>query len=162
MVRPMVHSIKHYVQVSLNTVAAGVVNNVVVADAVALDAVTDVDEVREGSSIKAIYFEMWIRSSSTTASSGQTIFWKKISDESNPTSTDMAALGDWHGKSKIFHTFMGLINEFGADAISIHRGWLRIPKGKQRMPLGSRFVFSSFVPTTDSLICGFFTYKEYT
>ncbi len=161
MVRPMVHSVKHYVQFSLATVTAGTVLNVAIATGVAIDDVNIVSEVKEGSSIKAIYFELWIRSSSTTPSSGQLIVYKKQSDSGNPTAVNMAALGDWDNKRNIFYTTMGLFNDQDADAIALFKGWIKIPKGKQRFTIGDDLNFSIFAPTIDSQICGFATYKEY-
>ena len=161
MVRPMVHSVKHYVQYSIQTIVAGAVADLTIANAVSIDAVNTVSEVAEGNSIKAIYVEIWGRAGSTTPSSGQMIIYKKQSDSSNPTNTEMAALGDWDNKRNILYTTMGLFNDQDADAIMLHKGWVKIPKGKQRMGLGDALKISIFVPTIDLQICGFTTYKEY-
>ncbi len=162
MVRPVIHSEKHYVQVSIQTATAGVVknNSAVVAVPVADKNLTH--EVEEGSIIKAVYVEMWIRAGSTTGSSGQFIIYKKSSDTSDPTTTEMAALGDWDNKKNILYTTMGLVNDQDADAMIAYRGWLRIPKGKQRFGLGDSLKTAYFAPTVDVQMCGFFTYKEYT
>ncbi len=162
MVRPMVHSIKHYVQTSLATVAAGTPNTISLVASVAPDAVNLVNEVQEGSSVKAIYIEHWLRAGSTTGSSGQMIIYKTVGVETNPTSTVMAALGDWINKKNILYTTMGLYNDQDADAIAAFKGWLKIPKGKQRMGLGDQIKLTVFAPTIDLHQCGFATYKEYT
>jgi len=159
--RPIIHSIKHYVQFSLFTVTGGAVVAKAIANGVAADAQTDVDEVVEGSLIKAIYLELWIRSGEATAGSGQAIVYKLQSDATNPTAVEMAALGDWDNKRNILYTTMGLFNDADADAIPIFKGWLKIPKGKQRMGLGDDLNFSVFSPTIDLHVCGFATYKEY-
>ncbi len=161
MVRPMVHSTKHYVQTSLTTVTGGTVLNVIIADAVAVKDKDNVFEVEEGSTIKAIFAEMWIQGSSTVVTSGQVIVSKQISDSSNPTTVEMAALGDWDNKKNIFFTTQGLFPENGTFPFQIIRGWIKIPKGKQRMGLSDRFTMSIFVPVTTAQVCGFFTYKEY-
>ncbi len=161
MVRPMVHSVKHYVQFSLQTIVAGGVDVLSIADAQPLDAVDTVAEVREGSSVKAVYLEIWLRAGSTTPSSGQMIVYKTEGDSGSPSATDMAALGDWDGKRNIFYTTMGLFNDQDADAIMAHKGWIKIPKSKQRMALGSSLKLAVFPPTIDLHLCGFATYKEY-
>jgi len=161
MVRPQVHSEKHYVQTSLQSITGGAALTIVVANAVESQLKGDVDEVREGSLIKAVYCELWARAGETTAGSGQMIFYKKQSDASNPTTTDMAALGDWDNKRNILYTTMGLFNDQDADAIALFKGWIKIPKGKQRMGLGDRFHITIFSPTIDLHVCGFYTYKEY-
>ncbi len=104
---------------------------------------------------------MWARAPATVATSGQMIVWKKTGDSSDPSTTDMAALGDWDNKKNILHTFMGLLNDDGSVATPIFKGWIKIPKGKQRQGLGDALKMSIFAPTTDWTICGFFTYKEY-
>ncbi len=105
---------------------------------------------------------MWARAGSTTPSSGQAILYKRVSDQSNPSTTDMAALGDWDGKKNIYYTTMGLYNDQDADATIMYRGWIKIPKSKQTFGLGDRIQFSVFTPTIDLQICGFALYKEYT
>jgi len=159
MVRPVIHSIKHYVQNSLSTVTAGGVDTV--AFATAVETPSAVQHVKEGSIIKAVYIEQWVRAGSTTGSSGQAIIYKKSSDASNPTTTEIAALGDWDNKKNILYTTMGLFNDQDADAIAVYKGWLRIPKGKQRFGLGDTLNFSIFAPSIDLHLCGFATYKEY-
>jgi len=158
----MVHSIKHYVQHSIATVTGGGVTALSISHAVAPDAVDLVNEVIEGCSIKAVYVELWIRSASTTGSSGQMIIFKKGSDATNPSATEMAALGDWDNKKNILYTTMGLFNDVDADAIALFKGWIKIPKGKQRQGLNDQLVISIFSPTVDAHVCGFVTYKEYT
>ncbi len=161
MARPVIHSIKHYVQNSLSTVVAGTVANISLLAAVAPDAVNTAGEVIEGSVVKAIYIESWLRAGSTTGSSGQYIIWKSVGAQTNPSSTNMAALHDWTNKKNIFYTTMGLFNDQDADAIAAFKGWIKIPKGKQRMGLGDQIKISIFAPTIDLHHCGFSTYKEY-
>ncbi len=161
MVRPVVHSVKHYVQFSIATVAGGAVNNQTIVVAFARQNVNAVNEVVEGSIIKAVYLEIWVRAGSTTPSSGQMIVWKGNSDVTPPTAADMAALGDWDNKKNIFYTTMGLYNDQDADATLAFKGWIKIPKGKQRFGLGDILRWTIFTPTIDLQTCGFSTYKEY-
>ncbi len=161
MVRPVVHSKKHYVQTSLETVTGGSVTNIAFVVAVS-DLPNTVAEVVEGAIIKAVYVEFWARSSSTTPSSGQCIIYKRTGDQSNPTATDMAALGNWDNKKNIFFTQMGLQNDQDTVALPLYKGWIKIPKSKQRFGLGDRIQISIFAATIDWVICGFATYKEYT
>ena len=65
MVRPMVHSTKHYVQQSIGTVVVGTNENTNFAAAVEVSDKNLVTEVEEGSTIKAVYLELWIRSAAT-------------------------------------------------------------------------------------------------
>ncbi len=161
MVRPIVHSTKHYVQHSLATATGGAVLNGQIAVAVDVGAKNIPAECEEGNSIKAIYVENWIRAGSTTPSSGQFIIYKKGGDTTNPSATDMANLHDWDNKKNIFYTTMGLFNDQNAAAIPVAKEWFKVPKGKQRMGLGDSLNWAFFCPTIDCHSCGFETFKEY-
>ncbi len=162
MVKAKVHSTKHYVQTSIETVTGGAVVNKILALAVAVSDKNTVNEVEEGADIKAAYHEYWLRAGSLTASSGQAIIYKTEGDTNPPSATEMAALGDWVNKKNIFYTTMGLFNDQDSNAINIYKGWLPIPRGKQRFGLGDALRLSVFSPTVDLHLCGFTLYKEYT
>ncbi len=161
MVRPMVHSTKHYVQQSIGTAVVGTVENLDFVSAVPVSDKNAVNEVEEGSSVKAIYFEMWLRSANTAGSSFTFIIQKRQQTSPQPTAAEMAALGDFDNKRNILFTAQGLLNDVDADAISIHRGWIKIPKGKQRMGLGDRMSWHLNTIGQSTNFCGFQTYKEY-
>ncbi len=162
MVRPTINSTKHYVQFSISTVTGGAVDTLQISNSVAVQNKDAVFEVQEGSQIKAVYVELWARAGSTTPSSGQMIIYKQPGSQADPSTVEMAALGNWVNKKNIFYTTMGLFNDQDADAIALYKGWLKIPKGKQRQGLEDSLKISVFTPTIDLQICGFATYKEYT
>jgi len=158
--RAIVHSKKHYVQVSLATVTGGasVVTNLVVA----VDIVTTSNvEVLTGSTIKAVFVEMWIRS--TEASPGTVLVsLVKCQDGQSIVFADHINLNDYNNKKNVFYHTQGLTNDNSADAIPFIRQWFKIPKGKQRFGLGDtlRLIVSSQA-AIDNVQCGFATYKEY-
>ncbi len=161
MVRPMVHSTKHYVQPGLRTIVAGAVESHIIVDAVASNDLTGNFEVLEGDSIKAVYIEHWIRSSG--ASPGSFIFavYKISGIGTLAFVAQMAALFDWENKKNILFTSQALTNDNDADAIVIHRGWMKIPKSKQRFGLGDRLVMATSAVGVDHVVCGLEAYKEY-
>ncbi len=163
MVRPQVHSSKHYLQVSLTSVTGGAANHTTIIDAVALQDVNTVSEVREGSSIKACYAEMWVKAGeATNLASTIWCLYKAPVGVGSFTAAEMAALGTADNKKNILATGMGLINNESSQAINIMRGWYKIPKSKQRFGLGDELIFSiSANNALDLDICGFFLYKEY-
>ncbi len=162
MVRPMVHSRKHFVQVSLQTVTASTIDTTDVVNAVALEDVNTVSEVPEGSTIKACYMEMWLRTQSTSPGSFVAVLYKNQGGAGNINTTEIAALGDYDNKKNVLQTWQGLLNDQDADAVAIARGWYKIPKSKQRFGLGDKLQFSVFAQgALDITQCGFFTYKEY-
>ncbi len=161
MVRPMVHSTKHYVQQSIGTSVVGTPTNtdfVVAAKVVDKNAVT---EVEEGNSVKAFYLELWIRSAATAASSFTFIVQKRVDGAANPTDAELAALGDFSGKKNILFTSQGLTNDVDSSAMNLYRGWIKVPKGKQRMGLGDRLSWHLRAVGQSINFCGFQLYKEY-
>lgn len=163
MVRPMVHSTKHYVQNSIATIVGGAKLDIILAQSVAVANKNLVQEVEEGSSIKAVYVEMWVRGGEAAAGSGICALYKDPGGGIVFSTTELAAMGDAENKKNVLFFQQGLFNDQDADAISVVRGWFKIPKSKQRMGLGDRLIFTCFAQgAIDLHICGFATYKEYT
>ncbi len=157
--RPPIHSKKHYVQVSLATVLAGASNAIVLAQAV--ETPTIGTHVEEGSVIKAVFVEMWVRTGDT-APGTSLITLVKTPDLQTPLFADMIALQDYQNKKNVLYHTQGLINDQDADAIPFMRGWFKIPKGKQRFGLGDSLFLVISAQALDNIICGFSVYKEYT
>ncbi len=157
----MVHSTKHYVQQSIGTVVTGTNKNEFLATGVAVPDKNIVNEVEEGSSVKAVYLELWIRSAATAAASFTFCFCKIPSGAGAPSDAEMAALGSWDNKKNILFTSQGLINDVDSTALNIFRGWIKIPKGKQRMGLGDTISWHLRTVGQSLNFCGFATYKEY-
>ncbi len=160
--RPVVHSVKHYVQTSLSTVLAGALLSVDVVRAVLPPDKDALNEVVEGAIVKAIYFEFWTRTQDVSPGSFVYIIEKMPGTAGNVSTANMAALGGYENKKNILYTTQALSNDQDADAINLIRGWVKIPKSKQRMGLDDRIRFTFFAQALDQTVCGFATYKEYT
>ncbi len=162
MVRPMVHSTKHYVQQSIGTVVVGTNENEFFATSVTVANKDQVHEVEEGSTIKAVYIELWIRSAATSAASFTFCVCKLPSGVGSPSEAELAALGTWDNKKNVLFTSQGLINDVDSTALNLFRGWIKIPKGKQRMGLGDNLSWHLRTVGQSLNFCGFVLYKEYT
>ncbi len=160
MVRPTINSEKHIIQNSLETVTAAAVVTNVLGQAVDVPGTSNTD-VRVGAVIKAVYNEKWVRTSDTSPGSFVYIIYKLPNGLPFPTAIDMAALNDWSNKNNILYTTQAISNVNTADAIPLHKGWVKIPKGKQRMSLGDVIAVSTFAQALDQVICGVSIYKEY-
>jgi len=162
MVRPMVHSTKHYVQFPFNDVGAGVVENNIIASGVAVGAKDLASEVEEGSTIKAVYVEMWLQNASNDASFIATLS-KNPEFGLGPTFVEMASLHTYTNKKNILYTTQGLAQNDGVSGpIAIMRSFIKIPKSKQRFGLGD--ILSLSISNISAGVlhrCGFTTYKEY-
>ncbi len=161
--RPVIHSTKHYVQMSLFQVATVARVNTPLIVAVAVPDKNTVFEVEEGAIVKAIYVELWLENTSNLGSE-VVILTKTTAGSVGPSFAEIQALGDWDEKKNILFTHQGLsANDSNGPPIAIMRGWYKIPKSKQRFGLGDQLNLSIGNPSLNDLnACGFATYKEYT
>jgi len=161
--RPIIHSQKHYVQMTLSTALTVQRNTETLCQAVAHTDKDATQEIIEGAAVKAIYVELWVIG--TTADQFFTITLAKVQGEQTVmTFTEMTALGNYSGKKNILYTTQGLASNDGIAApIPVIRQWFKIPKSKQRFGLNDKIVLSIASRGDASLTyCGFATYKEYT
>ncbi len=162
MVRPMVHSTKHYVQFSVATAAAGTQDVLSIVKSVAVGAKNLPNEIEEGSSIKACFVELWLRSSEVSPGSFVFVLAKLPGGSSFFDTAGMAGMNDEPNKKNVLFMSQGLVNDQDADAVAVVRGWYKIPKSKQRFGLGDELVMQIFAQgAIDVIHCGFATYKEY-
>ena len=157
-----IRSVKHYVQWTLQTVApAGTKVNETIALAVTPTASNTNVEVPEGSLIKAVYIELWITSDDTSGSSFSINFEKDPGGASNMTYAESIVLHDYKNKKNIFYETMGLMGPNDEFPLVVFKGWIKIPKGKQRMGLGDVLDLNISAITNGMNYCGFATSKEY-
>jgi len=156
--RAKVHTEKHYVQRSVTTVAVGNIDQLVFALSVATP--TGVDQVREGSTVSAVFVELWIGSDDNQFGSTSVTLEKVISDGSAMTFAQSQALGNYANKNNCLYHTQGLTPSLGDSGIPFVRQWFHIPKGKQRMSLSDKLVLNITGLTNGVNYCGFITYKE--
>ena len=157
--RPMVHTEKHYVQSSLFTVASGAITQIIIAQAIAA-APSAANHVREGSTISAVYVEMWLTSDDASAGSVIVTLEKLPGSGVAMTTTEAGALSAYDNKKNVLHTQMGLLGPNDEVPIAVIKGWFKIPKGKRRMGLEDGLMLNIFGQSNGVSGCGFFTYKE--
>ncbi len=162
MLAPLV-TIKHIVQNTNATVASGAVLYLELVQAVAQTAVTNQADVVEGSLVKAIYIEQWLHSiQAAGASTQQNFIIEKVPAGATPaTASNLLNMMAYLNKKNVFFSSQGNMGDLNQMSIPIHRGWLSIPKGKQRFGLGDRLMVS-FTATGSSIsICGMSIFKEW-
>ncbi len=160
--RPVIHSEKHYVQISRSTVTTVTRN---FEDLILVKSVpsTAVDEVTEGAIVKAVFIELWVINQGNDGS--HVVVISKIPQNvTGPTFVEMNALGQYPNKKNILFTQQGLDPNDGlTQPMNIIRGWVKIPKSKQRFGLGDSLrITIANNSAQDLFYCGFATYKEYT
>jgi len=163
MVRPMVHSTKHYVPYPISQIGTGVAEQIVIVTAVESTVANLANEVAEGATIKAIFFELWLQNEGTLGEFIMTITKDPLSG-AGPSFAQMAALFSFPNKKNILYTTQGLTSNDGVSGpVNVIRGWIKIPKSKQRFGLGDRINLTiANVSANDLVRCGISIYKEYT
>ncbi len=159
--RPVVHSQKHYVQITRSTVATVARNQENLVQAI--NVATLENHVEEGALVKAVYIELWILDSSNDGSNIVTLS-KNTNNSTGPTFTQMQTLYTYPEKKNILFTHQGLSsNDAISGPIMVMRAWYKIPKSKQRFGLGDLLNLNIANNGANNLFyCGFATYKEYT
>ncbi len=158
-----INSTKHYNHHAFFTVAGAAVQNNVEINAVALSAVTNANDVRSGSEIKAIYIEYWMSGDTADTQSTFNITVEKTSGgQPNMTFAQAINLMNYPNKKNILYTTQGLVGAQNVtNAIPIIRQWISIPKGKQRFGLGDDLRVNIASITGNIRLCGISIYKEY-
>ncbi len=159
-----INSIKHYVQIENAQTTTGVRRLASLVTAVAqASAGATPDEVLEGSIIKAIFIEWWIKSFAPAGEDTKFQFLiEKVPAGQDPvTFTQMNNMASYPNKKNVLHFSQGVIGDLTTQSMPVSKGWWLIPKGKQRFGLGD--VLSVALSATAAVIqnCGFSTYKEY-
>ncbi len=156
----VIKSIKHYVHqvVTSPTTATNAV--VILVDAIAEGVSRSAaSSVYEGCVVKAVYLDFWV-SATTDLKTGTWVVLKRPANVAAPTAAEMINLGSYLNKKNIFNSGQGLLPTNG-NVMNIYKGWIKIPKGKQRFGLGDKLQLI-FTPTgTTGHLCGLSTYKEY-
>ncbi len=160
-----INSIKHYVPKTNTGVASGGLVSEFIADAVVAPATASPFSVREGSIIKAVHVEVWIIGDEATDTTSQFVFVveKAPGNTTAITVTNLLNLGSYPNKKNVLYTSQGVLGAGidGNGAIPVFRGWILIPKGKQRMGLDDSLRWH--LTGVGSLrVCGLVTYKEFT
>ncbi len=159
----MVHSRKHYVQFGINQITFGTGENLRIALAVEDTAANLASEVAEGSTVKAVYIELWLQNQGNLGES-IVVVEKSPQNASGATFANMADLNAYPNKKNVLFTHQGLTSNDGVSGpVFVLKNWIKIPKSKQRMGLGDSINLSiSNVSSSDLNRCGFSTFKEYT
>ena len=160
MVRPAINSEKHIVQVSLTNVTALDVGTQNVCVAVASPG-TSPTEVRIGSVVKAVYIELWLLGAGQQPNTSATIIYKVENNPTPITFSEMQNLEAYTNKKNILEMHQGLVGDANTNPSPFYRGWIKIPKGKQRIGLGDAIKLTVSAITEDLQFCGVFIYKEY-
>ncbi len=164
MLAPII-SIKHYVQSTIATVTSGSTTLVTVVATHANTALpTATNSVQEGSIVKAIYIEFWLKGLGAADAATQFLFtiYKNPGGQNNLSNSDALNLMAYDNKKNVFFQSQGVIGGVGGgQSVPVIRQWLKIPKGKQRFGLNDKLQIGISAVGESISHCGFQTFKEY-
>ncbi len=162
MVRPIINSEKRIVQTSLTQVTAGNVANVTLAIAKQDPLATSPQDVKVGTSIKAIFVEYWFIGSAAQPPTVTATISKIPGGVPVPDALQMQDLNGWNNKKNILKTTQGFVGDSNTNPVPLFREWIKIPKGKQRFGISDRIVLSVKAIVTDDVeFCGVAVFKAY-
>ncbi len=159
--RPVIQSIKHINQHHATAVAQGAVTTFDEAIAVK-DYTGSAVNVPVGAVVKAIYVEMWVLSDTSAFGNVVVTVEKRKAGQVSMTAAQSTALDSYPNKANVFYTTEGLTPPNVANPMPFIRGWIKIPKGKQRMALGDTICVNVSAVVIQQEICGLSIYKHYT
>ncbi len=161
--RPVIDSNKNIVS-AFTALAAGVKNNVTIAEAQDSATLAVTQDVERGCAIRAVWVEFWITSTALVSEGVTTgvdlYFWKNSG--SNLTSPIPGTEGSSNEKKYIFKVWKGLIGsrKEGYPPYS-WKGWIRVPRGHQRMAANDLLQITLQSTGVNALFCHKFVYKWY-
>jgi len=159
--RPIINSEKRIVQLTLSTVMVGDTLGINLVAAVQDPGATNPLQVAAGTVVKAVYLEYWLLGTSAQPPTVTTVIEKSVSGSSSITSSEMTNINAYSNKKNILEMHQGIIGDANSNPIPFYRGWLKIPKGKQRFGLGDTLTFSVKSITEETQLCGLCIFKAY-
>ncbi len=77
------------------------------------------------------------------------------------TFAELNGMQGFLGKNTVLMSGQGLVPPNTQHPMTIFKGWVKIPKGKQRIALGTQLEIVVSSITNGITMCGLFIYKEY-
>ncbi len=161
--RVLINSIKHFVLESNTAVTSGARKTIIVANCVVAPANADTTQVKEGSAIRAIHLEYWIRGEGADGvDTQQNVYVEKVpAGATAMTYTQALNPMAYPNKRNIMFSSQGVLGDKTTAPIPILNGWMLVPKGKQRMALGDKWNVTVAATGQSVGLCGKALFKEY-
>ncbi len=122
---------------------------------------TNATHVRVGESIAAVYVEMWVIGTLQVPVNCIMSVEKIVGGTTVMTFSQAQDLFNYPNKNNLLQIQQGLIGATDTNPTPFFRGWIKIPKGKQRMAIGDNLQLNIAAQTDDVQFCGIFIYKSY-
>jgi len=159
--RAPINSEKHIVQYPIDTILAGTAENIVLVQSTDQPTAGTANQVAVGTVVKAVFVECWIDGGTSQVGASTMIVEKTVNGGTGATFTEMAQLNIYTNKKNILYTTEGLTGDANTSPIPISRGWIKIPKGKQRFGSGDALTMTISAQADDQFRCGMTIFKSY-
>ncbi len=159
--RPIINSEKRILQISLGNVSALAVTGTTLVDCVQDPTASAPDAVPPGTVVKALYLELWLLGSGQQPNTSTVLVEKRVGLSDPPDFAQMQNLNAYTNKKNILETHQGLVGDANTNPSPFFRGWIKIPKGKQRFGIGDRMGLMISAITEDLQFCGICIFKAY-
>ncbi len=162
MLAPII-SVKHYVQFDVSSGADASRRSLAVVHAVKQEGIANASDVTEGSVVKAVFIELWVKSSAPAGTENKFQFAiEKVPAGAAPLSfVDMNTLDVYQNKKNILYFTQGVLGDLTVQSFPVFRQWILLPKGKQRFGFDDDLTIALSSTGSANFSCGFATYKEY-
>ncbi len=150
------------VQIAIQTGMEGTIQNIKLAHAKQDFDASVSTEFQVGAHVKAIFVEIWLLKGGQQPGSVIVTVEKTVSGINTMTFTQAATLHTYLNKNNILYTTQGVVGDANTNPVPFYRGWIRIPKGKQRFAVGDQLYLNVSSVTEDTTMCGLCIYKSYT
>ncbi len=160
--RPVIQSEKHIVQITLSEAMATNAENTNLVNVV--DTPGDVSgpaDVIRGTTVKAVYIELWVLATSQQPATVIVEVEKTIAGQGPPTFAIIQDTNGYGNKKNIFEFHQGIIGDANANPTPFFRHWVKIPKGKQRFGSGDKLRLIVSAITENTQFCGMAIFKAY-
>ncbi len=158
--RAIIRSRKHIVQESQSTILQGTTTNINIVNVQQSPNLSNATHVGVGEVIAAVYVEMWVAGTLQVPANCIMSLEKQVGGSTNMSFAESIDLFSYANKNNLLQIQQGLIGAADTNPTPFFRGWIAIPKGKQRFAIGDGLVLNITAQTDDAQICGMFIYKS--
>ncbi len=148
-------------QITLTNIATGVADLTDIINGEQDPTVSSPTDVAAGTVVKAVYAELWLMGDGQQPATVTTCIIKVPNGGSGPSTGEMTNLNAYNSKRNILEMHQGLIGDANTNPSPFYRGWIKIPKGKQRFGLGDKLVLAVKSISEGTQMCGLFIFKAY-
>ncbi len=139
----------------------GNIAQVVLVAAKQSPSATNPTHVELGTIIKAVFVELWVLGASNSSINSVMTCVEKAQADTFMDFSQSQDLNAYVNKKNILETHQGILGNDNTNPVPFFRGWIKIPKGKQRFGAGDSLFINIASILDDVTFCGVTIFKAY-